>query len=315
MTTGGAMAVREALSTTALHRELHIMVRRRVPSSEVDDVVQSVLCDALAATRAPEDPADIPRWLMAIARHKVADFHRRGWREQPMEVVEAKPLVDPVEERDLLRAVLDEAKKEPASHETMRWVLREAEGERLADIADEAALPADVVRQRVCRLRRHLRSRWLLAAAAVLASLLWVTRGAHHAVLEDLGLPTSTPRSNTVSSVPANPSATAAARVERRYRIVDLELPATLDSSLARLAEVESRLASIEWEGERFVLTTPTRTLEGRALLSQGEDGKIAGELLLEDGRRFPLRVEQAEGRAVIELTGAYAGTRIVLER
>jgi hypothetical protein len=41
--------------------------------------VQSVLCDALAAPHPPIDAAEVPRWVMAIARNKAADFHRRVW--------------------------------------------------------------------------------------------------------------------------------------------------------------------------------------------------------------------------------------------
>ncbi len=42
----------------------------------------------------------------------------------------------------------------------MDWLVREHDGERLADIAEERALPAPVVRQRVSRLRRAIRSRY-----------------------------------------------------------------------------------------------------------------------------------------------------------
>jgi hypothetical protein len=45
--------------------------------------------------------------------------------------------------------------------ETMGWLAREAAGERLDELAREASLPAATVRQRVSRMRRWLRKRWL----------------------------------------------------------------------------------------------------------------------------------------------------------
>ncbi len=122
------------------------MVRRRVPSSDVDDIVQSVLCDALGAGRCPDDPRDVPRWVMAIAKHKVADFHRRRRREEPVPVAVAKPLVPTIEERDLLRAVLEDAERQPSARETIRILIREHEGETLRDIAIGEALSPELVR-------------------------------------------------------------------------------------------------------------------------------------------------------------------------
>jgi hypothetical protein len=61
-------------------------------------------------------------------------------------------------------------------------MLREGEGEKLESIAESEALPAPRVRQRVTRLRRHLRTRWAaeiaaLAALGVLVILaIWLVR-------------------------------------------------------------------------------------------------------------------------------------------
>jgi hypothetical protein len=54
-------------------------------------------------------------------------------------------------------------------------MLREGAGERLEQIAEEQALPATRVRQRVSRLRRHFRARYaaqLAAVAAIVAAVL-----------------------------------------------------------------------------------------------------------------------------------------------
>ena len=64
------------------------------------------------------------------------------------------------------------------ARETLRWLAREADGDKLEAIAREHALPPARVRQRVSRMRRLIRSRFLVeiaAAAALLAAalLLW----------------------------------------------------------------------------------------------------------------------------------------------
>ena len=56
---------------------------------------------------------------------------------------------------------------------TLDWMLREGEGEKLEWIAESEKMPAPRVRQRVSRLRRHLKDHWkkevaLLAAVGVL---------------------------------------------------------------------------------------------------------------------------------------------------
>src|SRR5690349_15785644 len=81
------------LADPALRRLLEDFVRRRVPATDVDDVVQTVLCDALAAQGRPTDEEELRKWLLGVARHKVADHHRRAVREPASELpeIEAGP--------------------------------------------------------------------------------------------------------------------------------------------------------------------------------------------------------------------------------
>ncbi len=62
--------------------------------------------------------------------------------------------------------------KTDAAQTTLRWLLREGDGESLDEIARDVDLPAPRVRQRVSRLRRHLHARWLALGAAGLLLLL-----------------------------------------------------------------------------------------------------------------------------------------------
>ena len=158
--------LRRHLEEPKLRARIAAMVRRRVPAGDADDVVQSVLEGALAAERPPVDERELGPWLWGIARNKVADFHRRARRDVPSDE-ERGALDGRAEARVLLAAVVADAAAMSRGEETLEWIMREHAGDELAQIADESRLAAPVVRQRVSRLRRALRSRWLGTAGAL----------------------------------------------------------------------------------------------------------------------------------------------------
>ncbi|WP_437282363.1 sigma factor [Sorangium sp. So ce375] len=173
MTTEDRTPATNPLAEPGLRRALEDFVRRRVPSGEVDDVVQTVLCDALAAPGRPADPTELRRWLLGIARHKVADHHRRSAREAATELPDLPVGPPPVEARELARWAEEQASASRDARQTLSWMAREGEGEKLESIAAEEQVPAARVRQRVSRMRRWMRERWMaeLAAVAALAIL------------------------------------------------------------------------------------------------------------------------------------------------
>ncbi|MDI1474987.1 sigma-70 family RNA polymerase sigma factor [Polyangium sp. y55x31] len=168
----------ESLADPELRRFLLDFVRRRVSPADADDIVQTVLCEALTAKNRPGDGAELRKYLLGIARHKVADAHRRTAREEvrdPPELVASPP---PVEEEALMRWAERQAPATEEAKKTLAWMAREGEGEKLESIAEEEQVPAARVRQRVSRMRRWMKERWLaelaaVAALAVLAVVLW----------------------------------------------------------------------------------------------------------------------------------------------
>src|SRR5687767_10059117 len=100
---------RNPLGDPEIRKFLEEFVRRRVPPADVDDVVQTILCDALAAERAPTEREELRRWLVGIARHKVADLHRKGTRERPVEAPEPEAPPAPVEVREMARWAEEQA--------------------------------------------------------------------------------------------------------------------------------------------------------------------------------------------------------------
>lgn len=180
---------RDALEDPRFREALMRLVKRRVPAAEVEDIVQSALAEAVLSDSAPRADADsLRRWIWGVARHKVADFHRRPRIElrlrasQAYEVaVEAHGSDDRAEAnaRDWMRWATRELPAGADAEETLQWMLREGDGETLETIADEANVPAPRVRQRVSRMRKHLRGRWArevaaLAALGVLVTAVWL---------------------------------------------------------------------------------------------------------------------------------------------
>jgi RNA polymerase sigma factor (sigma-70 family) len=167
MPTENTSPANDSLGDPALRRALADFVRRRVPAADVDDVVQTVLVEALAAPNRPRDPAELKRWLLGVARHKVVDLHRRATREHPAELPDLEAGPPPLEARSLAQWAEEQAGSTQDAQKTLAWMAREGEGEKLEAIAAEEKVPAARVRQRVSRMRRWMKERWTAELAAV----------------------------------------------------------------------------------------------------------------------------------------------------
>jgi DNA-directed RNA polymerase specialized sigma24 family protein len=159
-----------------LRTALIAMVRKRVPESEVEDIVQQALAEAIESPHAPEDSESLRRWIFGVAKHKVVDYHRRAGRES-FELPDVEGTPAPHVEADLLRWAERNLPEGVENKKTLDWMLREGEGEKLESIAASEKLPPPRVRQRVSRLRRHFKENWqrevaLLAALGVIVSVL-----------------------------------------------------------------------------------------------------------------------------------------------
>lgn len=168
------------LSDHDLRASLQRFVRRRLPHGDAEDVVQDTLTDALAASRAPEDPRELRKWVFGIARRKVADAVATAPRGQavPRDSDGAAPAPSEIDAVDMVRWARSEVGEDPDNSRTLGWLVREGLfGETLADIAEQSGLPPATVRQRVSRMRRFLRERWAsqlgVAAGLLLLAVGW----------------------------------------------------------------------------------------------------------------------------------------------
>jgi len=167
------------LADPRLRREVEAVVKRRIRGDEAEDVVQAALADVLSAKRVPDDAEEFRRFVFAVARNKAFDHFRRRTREVPEgDALEPAANEAPLSARDMLRWAEGKL-PDPESADTLEWMLREGDGEKLEQIARDANLPAPRVRQRVSRLRRFLRESWaaeIMLGALGLALLVPVTR-------------------------------------------------------------------------------------------------------------------------------------------
>jgi DNA-directed RNA polymerase specialized sigma24 family protein len=301
------------LTEPATLSRLTRLVSRRVAPQDVRDVVQAIVCDALAG-RPPALPSDVPRWLAGIARHKIADHHRVTARRGSDGIDPAAlPAPDaPIDARSLLRGMAADVGDGAQGRTTLRWIAREAEGEQLDEMAREASLQPATVRQRVSRLRRWLRKRWLrealLIGAASLALALLVAvratpgRGARGAPI--------------VADPGGDRAAAASAALQGRWQVVACTPDAALDPALRALVAADARGAVVEVQADRVVLTSTTKRAERRLEVGSVADGRVELRLVDANGtEQRAVATVDPSGRLVVAATdGAWRGT-VVLAR
>jgi RNA polymerase sigma factor (sigma-70 family) len=208
------MTASPSLADPELRSTLARTVARRIPGPDIEDIVQSVFAEAMTSGRLPESQEEIRRFLLAIARQRIVDWYRRDHRRRRREaVVDPERLADleTTAANDLLRwavATLPDAPAEGAT-QTFSWMLREGEGETLAEIAAAEQIPAANVRQRVSRLRRFFRARWtkeamalgLVGVVAFVLGLYVASRAQGKSRVE--ALPAPVPSTSAAPAVPA----------------------------------------------------------------------------------------------------------------
>ena len=135
-------------------------VSRQAGPNDAGDLVAEVFATALVHRRRFDpERGTAQAWLTGIARHKVADAHRRGVVEARM--CQRLGIRLPVEE--VIEPQLDDGRELLASlsPDQRRAVEARVFGERsYAEIARQESVPEQVVRKRVSRALASLRSRF-----------------------------------------------------------------------------------------------------------------------------------------------------------
>jgi RNA polymerase sigma-70 factor, ECF subfamily len=139
-------------------RMVHGVLLAHVPFNEVDDLVQDVFLVALRRLDSLREPAAFAGWLLAIARNRANDFHRRphATEELPEELPEETKGSDSDEYKG--RAALEAIRSMPEAYrETL--MLRLVEGMSGPEIASRTGLTHASVRVNLHRGMKQLREK------------------------------------------------------------------------------------------------------------------------------------------------------------
>jgi DNA-directed RNA polymerase specialized sigma24 family protein len=186
------------LADPAVLDPLRKAVRKIVPPSDVDDVMQNALVAALADPNYPEAREVFIPWLVTKGRSRAIDYLRsRKHRENLIGVtpegdvdgVPADPIASGSAARDAAEALrftqarIHDRFADPSTAPSARWLMLHLRGETLEEIALDEGVTVKTVQHAVTRLKRHLHAAWITAAAAVL--LFFVLRGLYGRNPED----------------------------------------------------------------------------------------------------------------------------------
>lgn len=135
-------------------RVVHGVVLAHVPYAEVDDLVQDVFLIALRRLDSLREPLAFAGWLLAIARNRANDFHRRPHKTEELEDAPGSGDPNEYEARAALEAIqsLPEAYRETLS-------LRLVEGMTGPEIAQRTGLTHASVRVNLHRGMQQLREK------------------------------------------------------------------------------------------------------------------------------------------------------------
>lgn len=253
------------IARPSTHSALQAYVRRRGLSDSADDVVQTVLCDALTVEAVPDRVSELPRFLTGIARNKVVDEQRRRARWKQSELPDDLEAPRSSDARDLLRRIEHDV-VDPDERRVLEWVVREHAGDTLYLQAVEQALSPATLRQRICRLRKSLRARYLAPALIVLLGLgsAWSVQESGSvapSALASGGLAAYAGEWRVIAVTPAKFSGVAlSVSVHEASVTVHGPAGATRELTLARLSgdRVVLRSGKLEW-AVRLEQPSPTR--------------------------------------------------------
>jgi RNA polymerase sigma-70 factor, ECF subfamily len=135
-------------------RMVHGVLLAHVPFAEVDDLVQDVFLIALRRLDSLREPTAFAGWLLAIARNRANDFHRRPRRAEEFQDTAGRNDPDAQAARAALAAIqsLPEAYRETLS-------LRLVEGMTGPEIAVRTGLTPASVRVNLHRGMKQLREK------------------------------------------------------------------------------------------------------------------------------------------------------------
>ena len=146
-----------------LVERLRPFVARRVPSADVDDVLQDVLLRIQASLGTLRDDERFAPWIFSVARSAVAEHYRQRTRHPLRESAKGEPMVSDTEaaepsalEKELASYLLQYVARLPSPYREA-ITLTELEGLTQSAAADALGISLSGMKSRVQRGREKLR--------------------------------------------------------------------------------------------------------------------------------------------------------------
>ncbi len=165
----GSRGIAEAFARE--RARLKAFIRKRVRDlADVDDILQDVFYELVAAERAMQPIQRVAAWLYRVARNRITDRFRADRRSEPLEEVlhdepsfmELLPADDTPEAayaRAVLLEELDAALDELPAEQREVFVAHELEGVSFKDLADRTGVGVNTLLSRKRYAVLHLRRR------------------------------------------------------------------------------------------------------------------------------------------------------------
>ena len=156
---------------------LRNFVRKRVAGdADVEDILQDVFAELVAASRLLQPVEQVGAWLFRVARNRITDFFRKkktealemlpevhGDEDEMLDIAEWQPSADADPEvgylSSLLLEELDVALGELPVEQQAVFIAHELEGKSFKDMAAETGLSVNTLLARKHYAVRHLRER------------------------------------------------------------------------------------------------------------------------------------------------------------
>ncbi len=155
---GGESAAMEELYHACAGRVLAYLLSRGLGRQEAADVLQETFLAAWRGAGRYQGGSRLLTWLIGIARHKLADWHRRRPQEAPLPEDGPEPAWDPTrqtaEQVTLRQAV---AALEADQRELLDLIFQQ--GLNYGEVAEVLGVPEGTIKSRMHRLKRELAER------------------------------------------------------------------------------------------------------------------------------------------------------------
>jgi len=158
---GDARAYEQFLTITASY--LRRMVMRKIPKSDVEDVVQEILISIHKARHTYDGKRAAMPWISAIARYRIIDHVRKRYADQALKMVDIQELEnvlsEPVTESDARFELVSEGMSELPERQQKILTLMHLQGYTAKEVGSQLGMKESAVKVAAHRAYKQIKAR------------------------------------------------------------------------------------------------------------------------------------------------------------